>query len=168
MFPLHDLLETQLSLAQWTRVTACLPTSSPRGKGHSPSAIGSRGFSDRSVHSPGASADTDRGSGLGQGCKVLSPCPARCSRLRLREHLPWLCMKKKTFRQNNYFNLVLLCFKTNPLRSDSGVLKYYSHWDLAPIEFGRYSLTTRVLIEALENTSGQFHYLMALGFPNAS
>lgn len=95
MFPLHDLLETQLSLAQWTRVTACLPTSSPRGKGHSPSAIGSRGFSDRSEHSPGASADTDRGSGLGQGCKVLSPCPARCSRLRLREHLPWLCMKKK-------------------------------------------------------------------------
>lgn len=76
--------------------------------------------------------------------------------------------EKKTFRQNNYFNLVLLCFKTNPLRSDSGVLKYYSHWDLAPIEFGRYSLTTRVLIEALENTSGQFHYLMALGFPNAS
>lgn len=76
--------------------------------------------------------------------------------------------RKKTYRQNNYFNLVLFCFKTNPLKSDSKVLKYNSHLNLMPVEFGHYSLTTRVLIEALENTSGQFHYLMALGFSNAS
>lgn len=63
---------------------------------------------------------------------------------------------------------MLLCFKTNPLRCDSEVLKYNSHLNLTPVEFGHYSLTTRVLIETLGNTSGQFHYLMALGLSNAS
>lgn len=74
---------------------------------------------------------------------------------------------QKPFRQNNYFNLVFLCFETNPLRCDSEVLKYNSHLNLTPGEFGHYSVTTRVLIEALGNTSGQFHYLMALGLSNA-
>ena len=63
---------------------------------------------------------------------------------------------------------MLLFFETNPLRSDSEALKYNSHLNLTSIEFGHYSLTTRVLFEAPENTSGQFHYLMALGFSNAS
>lgn len=95
--------------------------------------------------------------------RYLFPALLWANVLSLREHPFWLSMKK-TFRPNNYFNLVLLCFKTNPLRSDSEVLKYNSHLNLTPVEFGRHSVTTRVLIEALENTSGQFHYLMALGF----
>lgn len=38
------------------------------------------------------------------------------------EGIPVLIINEKkttTFRQNNYFNLVLLCFETNPLRGDS-------------------------------------------------
>lgn len=76
--------------------------------------------------------------------------------------------QKQPFSQNNNFNLVPLCFKTNALRCDSEVLKYNSHLNLTPVEFSQYSVTTRVLMEALRNTSGQFHYLMALGFSNAS
>lgn len=96
------------------------------------------------------------------------PCSVLMSEIEGTPILEIIGKKKKTYRQNNYFNLVLFCFKTNPLKSDSKVLKYNSHLNLMAVEFGHYSLTTRVLIEALENTSGQFHYLMALGFSNAS
>ena len=97
------------------------------------------------------------------------PCSVLMSEIEGTPILEIIGKKKKpTYRRNNYFNLVLFCFKTNPLKSDSKVLKYNSHLNLMAVEFGHYSLTTRVLIEALENTSGQFHYLMALGFSNAS
>lgn len=87
------------------------------------------------------------------------------------EEAPMLVINKKGEKWWDETIILIECFRIfrgNPLRSNSEVLKYHSHLDLTPIEFGRYSLTTRVLIETLENTSGQFHYLMALGFSNAS
>ena len=64
------------------------------------------------------------------------PCSVLMSEIEGTPILEITGKKKTTYRQNNYFNLVLFYFKTNPLKSDSKVLKYNSHLNLMPVEFG--------------------------------